>query len=64
MLARLLCFFVVITSMLFAGSARSNDDELTSWEKAYVELEKVSRDNAGSEDRAHLIWLCLAFAAF
>lgn len=55
MLARLLCFFVVITSMLFAGSARSSDDELTSWEKAYVELEKVSRDNAGSEDRAHLI---------
>ncbi|SFF47531.1 hypothetical protein SAMN02799615_03733 [Dyella marensis] len=36
MLARLLCFFVVITSMLFAGSARSNDDELTGWEKAYA----------------------------
>lgn len=55
MLARLLFFFVVTASVLFSVSVRAGDDELTGWEKAYLELEKISRDNAGSEDRAHLI---------
>ena len=55
MLARLFFFFVVTISILFACSARAVDNELTSWEKSYLELEKVSRDNANSEHRAHLI---------
>ena len=55
MLVRLLFFFVVTASVLFSVSVRAGGDEHTGWEKAYLELEKVSRDNAGSEDRAHLI---------
>ena len=47
--------FSVVTAVALAASATSASDALTSWEKAQQQLEKVSRDNAGSEDRARRI---------
>ena len=52
--ARRFVFFVATAAALAAGPA-SGSDEPTSWEKAEQQLRQVSRDNAGSEDRARLI---------
>lgn len=52
--ARRFAFFVVTAAALAAGVA-SATDALTSWEKAEQQLRQVSRDNAGSADRARLI---------
>lgn len=53
-LTRCLSILLVAAGMLFLGPAAAHD-EPTSWEKAQLQLENVSRNNANSADRAHLI---------